>query len=150
MTRSDTGPVMGCGRVSPISIPRSSATPSSRPGSWLVVGGQAPPSALHIRYQGRGVGAETGVGIGRNRTFWTELESVKFCQLRSGVTDHILLTNYGRVKQHSPENIGIWATTEEKWCSNEYDARLKRFITLDFQSGRGISTDYKTIVIIFH
>ena len=65
-------------------------------------------------YQGCGVGVEIGVGVGRSRPFWpksgSELESVKFCQLRPGVAGRHPSTddNFGRTGMHRLENIERW------------------------------------------
>ena len=62
--------------------------------------------------QGRGVGVETVVGVGRSRPFWleSELESVKFGRLRlrpviAGSRHPAADDDFGQTVVNPPENI---------------------------------------------
>ena len=93
--------------------------------------------SCQCHYQGRGVGVETGVGVGRSRQFWPESEweqeSVKLdrLRLRPGVASYHPSTDddFGRTVIHPPENIERY---EEKDNSSVH-MKLKRRLVIEFR-----------------
>ena len=102
--------------------------------------------------QGCGVGVETGVGADLSRPFWpkseSELESVKFCQLRfrPGVAGCHPSTddNFGRKGMHRLENI----ERQEENESGSVELRLGRRLVIEVGLKKGNGDNFSAIVIV--